>query len=97
MRNIHMVIVNNIGQMVGWQSIRLQQYWILERKAPRGGGGDRAQLLFTNLAIHQIDKFRRSLRRFQPYDMCFALLSSLFSFRVRDQSAGAVILVLILS
>lgn len=37
MRNLHVVIIYDVGEMVGWQSIRLQDNGILECGSARRG------------------------------------------------------------
>ena len=93
MSDPHAIVVNYICQMVSGQPIRLQEDQIFKCKP---GSDCAVRFWFAYSAVHQIFEARKICRRSQTDDMHFAIGSSLLRLVMRDESAGAIILILTL-
>src|SRR3989338_3697362 len=89
MTNAHVMVVHDIGKMVGGETVGLEQHLVVEVSLAKG-------YTATHHIVHckfgcQNAKLRRGSMDTQTHDMRFSRSCPAFPFRARDMTTSAVI------
>ena len=72
----HMVIVNDIRQMIRWMAIRLDKNWIFKAVLCMLRLCSFFTFTLANDSVHKISVLEWDVRKLQPDDVCFSLGST---------------------